>query len=155
MNGARAIHHFSSSPHLYKVVAVWIGSPDFSARLAYLINPTNGDLLPELGLPGVGSGSYGVYVKNYDFGSSPSTANYQLDFGVAGPTPEPGSGALCLLGGFVLALRRFGNLRARHLWACMRTENRGRPNERNSGGLRTQPLIVNCGWQDGCGCTKL
>jgi hypothetical protein len=64
---------------------VWIGNTGFSRQLGFIGNlgagtmdPTNGDLLPQMGIGPIISGTYGVYVQNNASGTS--TAHYQLDF---------------------------------------------------------------------------
>jgi hypothetical protein len=76
-------------------IAIWIGDPGFSTELASVISPSNGSLLPQLGIPSIGSGTYGFYVSNHDFGSSPSSASYRLDL-VSSSVPEPGLTSLLL-----------------------------------------------------------
>jgi hypothetical protein len=84
-------------------VAVWIGTDNFSDQLSYKTNPSNGDLLAQLGTGPLGAGVYDMYVMDYDFNSGGSTANYNLGFGVQS-IPEPCvfsllvTGAVCFIG---------------------------------------------------------
>ena len=76
-------------------VLVWLGA-SFSEQLAYVFNPTNGSLLPQMNLPAASSGTYGMYIKMNEFEATAS-AQYRLDF-VVHTIPEPASLWL-LLGG--------------------------------------------------------
>lgn len=69
-------------------VAIWVGQGDFSSRLGDVLDPTNGDLLYQLGLGTISAGAYDMYVKNDDIGPSPSVSSYRLDFFVQA-VPEP------------------------------------------------------------------
>jgi hypothetical protein len=86
-------------------VALWVGTDHFSTQLGYVVNPSNGDLLSQLGLASIGPGSLDMYVMNYDFRATPSTANYRLDF-VSQSVPEPGSLGLLLVGVICLIVVR-------------------------------------------------
>jgi len=73
-----------------KPVAAWFGTPDFGSEYGYIINPSNGNLLSLWGFSSISAGTYGMYIKNYDFNSGLSVANYRLDF-VIEAIPEPSS----------------------------------------------------------------
>jgi hypothetical protein len=86
---------------------VWLGDPTFANQFGFLSDPTNGDLLPQLGLGSLESGNYGSYVLNRDLQSIPTTVSYRLDF-IVTAVPEPGTWALLGLGSalFWCAARR-------------------------------------------------
>jgi len=87
-------------------IGVWIGNSGFTSELASIISPSNGDILPQLNLQNISPGTYGFYVSDRQFGSSPTVANYQLDF-IVQAVPEPSAISLLLIGaGFVLLQRR-------------------------------------------------
>ncbi len=83
---------------------IWIGDAGFSEQLGFVgyfgagwpnLPPTNGDLLPQMGIGPVQSGTYGFYVQN--MGPVPSTAHYELDFSAVA-VPEPSGSMLLLVG---------------------------------------------------------
>jgi hypothetical protein len=57
---------------------VWIGDSGFEHQLGFVGDPTNGDILAQMGLAKIESGNYGMYIQNV--GAAPSTAHYQLSF---------------------------------------------------------------------------
>lgn len=76
---------------------IWVGDESFSSSLGFVgfrgvgwtsVAPINGDLLPQMGLPSVLSGSYGMYVSNMDFANAPSTSQYSLAINAIA-IPEP------------------------------------------------------------------
>ena len=89
---------------------VWIGNPSFSSMIGQVFNPTNGELLTQMAIGPLGSGTFGMYLSNNEFGSSTSISNYRLDFFVQ-TVPEPGAVCLFLLGAGVFGFFRWKNLR--------------------------------------------
>jgi hypothetical protein len=86
-------------------VAVWIGDPAFANQFGYVVNPANGDVLPQWGFNPIGDGTYGMYIMNYDLASNPSVSNYRLDFFIQA-VPEPTTLSLALVGLGVLGWAR-------------------------------------------------
>ncbi len=88
----------------------WIGNPSFSSQLATSTQATNGDLMGQWLLSNIATGSYGMYVGNYDAQPFTSIANYRLDF-IVQSIPEP-SALWLLLGGLgYLGCRSFRRAR--------------------------------------------
>lgn len=76
----------------------WIGNTSFSAELAFVRNPTSGELLYQWGVTHLGPGNYGMYLANLDSQTTTSIANYRLDF-VVQVVPEPSTLAISVAGG--------------------------------------------------------
>lgn len=85
-----------------RAVLVWVGDQNFSQELSHVYNPANGSLLPQMGLPFLAAGTYGMYITVNDFSGS-GTANYRLDF-VMEAVPEPSAGCLLLMGAGVVGV---------------------------------------------------
>jgi hypothetical protein len=80
-------------------VWTWVGDRTFLNQLAFVANPSSGDLLSQLRITAIRSGDYGMYMENHDLQPFTTVVNYRLDFVVV---PEPSALALVLLGGSVL-----------------------------------------------------
>ncbi len=78
-------------------VWTWIGDTSYANQLAFVTNPSSGDLLAQWGLTSLGSGVYGIDIENHDFQSVTSIASYELDF-VLQAVPEPSAFSLWLVG---------------------------------------------------------
>jgi hypothetical protein len=78
-------------------VWAWIGDPGFSTEMAFVMNPSSGELLAQWGLSSIGPGVYGMYLENVDQQPITSIANFRLDFFMQG-IPEPNSLSLFLVG---------------------------------------------------------
>jgi hypothetical protein len=78
-------------------VWTWIGDPTFANQLAFVQNPSSGNLMSQWGLGSIGPGVYGMYLANEDLQSVTSIASYRLDF-IAQSIPEPGILGLLLIG---------------------------------------------------------
>ena len=85
-------------------VWAWIGDAGFSSTLAFSGGPSTGDLLSQMGLDNISSGTFGMYLSNSDAEPYTSIAHYELDF-VVEAVPEPGTFGLLLLGAGVFTLR--------------------------------------------------
>ena len=91
----------------------WLGDQTYLNTLGFAMNPTNGDLLSQLGFGSVRSGTYGMYLDNHDLQSVTSIANYRLDFFLQS-IPEPTSTSLVFLGFGCLGLRLWRKVRPSH-----------------------------------------
>ncbi|MCU0783445.1 MAG: hypothetical protein MUF81_05225 [Verrucomicrobia bacterium] len=78
-------------------VGLWIGNPTFSTELAFVQNPTSGELLPQWGIGSIPFGTYGLDIANHDAQAFTTVASYRLDFFVQA-VPEPSPLALALTG---------------------------------------------------------
>lgn len=78
-------------------IDLWIGHSDYDSELASSTDLSMGNVFPQLGIAELGRGNYAFYISAHNYGNSPFTANYRLDF-VVEAIPEPASLWL-LLGG--------------------------------------------------------
>ena len=87
-----------------KPTLVWLGNPSFSTMIGQVFNPLNGEVLSQMGLGPLTSGTFGMYLANNEFVGSSSTSNYRLDFLVQS-IPEPDTFPLIALGAAALLIR--------------------------------------------------
>jgi len=87
----------------------WIGDESFSAQLGFVIDPSNGQLLPQWGFASLSAGTYGMYLSNDDLQSSLTTANYRLNVFVE-VVPEPSAFSFFLFGAGLVGLRCCGKV---------------------------------------------
>ena len=69
------------------ILWAWIGNPGFGIQTGFTPIPANGDLLPQMGLTGLGAGSYGMYIESHDTAHAPITTHYSLNFHVPESVP--------------------------------------------------------------------
>jgi hypothetical protein len=78
-------------------VGTWVGDATFLTQLAFVGNPSSGELLTQWGLTSIGPGTYGMYTANHDAQAFTSIADYRLDF-FTQSVPEPSTHLLILAG---------------------------------------------------------
>ena len=89
----QAVYFHADKPKLW----AWLGNTRYSSELAFIQNPTAGELLNQWELATISPGTYGVYLENHDAQATTTIANYRLDF-VVEAVPEPASLWLLLVG---------------------------------------------------------
>lgn len=96
--------------HVDNRSVAWIGNASFGAELSSVVDPINGDLLPQLSLASIGPGTYGMYISPNDLQPFATTSNYRLEF-VVQAIPEPSTVYLLLAAVGVFGLHRWRTTR--------------------------------------------